>query len=74
MTDQYKAYLHVREFKTRKCVRCIGLTDISERHVERTMLGLLINADTDNYFIDDSDVDRARKKGNKSKQCVRGKP
>ena len=57
----YKAFLHIRELKTRKCVECIGLKNISDNHVERVMSGILRNMDTDKYFIDDSDVDRARK-------------
>ncbi len=61
MEEKYKAYLHVRELKTRKCVKCIGLKNIRDSNVERVMMGMLINMNTDDYFIDDSDVDRARK-------------
>ncbi len=60
MAEEYKAYLHVRELKTRKCVKCVGLKNISKNHVERVMSGMLINMNTNDYFVDDSDVDRAR--------------
>ena len=59
--EKYKAYLHVRDLTTRVCVHCVGLTDISDRHVERVMMGMLRNMNTDDYYIDDSDVDRAKK-------------
>ncbi len=65
MKDQYKAHLHVKEFKTRKCVKCVGLKNISPNHVERVMMGMLVNMNTDDYFIDDSDVDRAREEAGK---------
>jgi len=59
--DKYKAYLDVRDLKTRESVYRVGLTNLSDNHVERVMMGMLMKMDTDNYYIDDSDVDRARK-------------
>ena len=44
-------YLRVRNLHTR----------LSERHVERVMMGMLRNMNTDDYFIDDSEIDQARK-------------
>ncbi len=60
MSD-YVAYLHIRSLKDRKCVKCVGLSNINENYVEKVMGGILINMNKDEYFIDDSDVDRARK-------------
>jgi len=56
MTD-----LVIRELITHKEVHRVPLNSLNERHVERVMFGILRNMDTNNYFIDDSEVDRARK-------------
>lgn len=64
MTDdnnsKYKAFLIVRRFDTREEVSRIGLTNLSRSLVERVMMGMLKNMGED-YFIDDSEVDKARR-------------
>ena len=55
------AFLRVRDLHTRKIIDSVELTNLSENHVQRVMLGMLRNMDTDNYFIDDSEIDKARK-------------
>jgi hypothetical protein len=63
MSDpQYKAYLRVRSLATREIVHNVGLTSLNERRVERVMLGLLRNMDTNRFFVDASEVDEAREK------------
>ena len=55
------AYLRVRRFDTREIVHSVALhNSVSPRYVERIMMGMLINMNTDEYFIDDSEVDAAR--------------
>lgn len=60
---KYLAYLLVKDFQGNVIDR-IGLSNISEHHVERVMSGMLINMNPD-YYIDDSEVDAARKEINK---------
>ena len=57
---EYKAYLRVRSFDTREIVHSVGLSNLKESHVEKAMMGMLRNMNTDKYFIDDSEVDAAR--------------
>ncbi len=59
MDKQYKAFLVVRDMNRNEIDR-IGLSSLDENYVERVMMGMLRNMDTDNYFIDDSEVDKAR--------------
>lgn len=62
MDDQdkeYLAFLIVRNIKTHEEAGRVGLSHIDDRYVERVMSGMLINMGED-YYIDDSDVDRAR--------------
>jgi hypothetical protein len=59
--EKVLADLVVRRFGDRSEVSRIPLHNLSENHVDRVMSGMLINMDTDNYFIDDSEVDKARK-------------
>jgi hypothetical protein len=54
------ADLIVRELKTRKEVHRVPLTNLSENAVQRVMMGMLRNM-SDAYFIDDSEIDKARK-------------
>lgn len=61
MADKYKAYLRIRRIDTRECVHSIGLSSLTDSHVERVMLGALRNMDMENFVIDDSEVDEARK-------------
>jgi hypothetical protein len=56
----YPAYLVIRSIEDRAEVKRIGVSSLSERHVERVMRGLLINMDTGRFFIDESEVDKAR--------------
>jgi len=60
MTPEYKAYLRVRSFDTREIVHSVGLTNIGRSYVEKVMMGMLRNMNTDKYFVDDSEVDAAR--------------
>jgi len=63
MKPQPVAYLHVRRLDTREIVHSVPLQRSDLRHVERVMMGMLINMNTDEYFIDDSEVDAVRKEG-----------
>ena len=54
------AYLRIRRFDTREVVRSVALHSVRRRYVERVMMGMLINMNTADYFIDDSEVDAAR--------------
>jgi len=60
MAQEYKAYLRVRSFDTRDIISSVGLTNLRHSHVEKVMMGMLRNMNTDDYFIDDSEVDVAR--------------
>jgi hypothetical protein len=51
------ANLYVKSFDTGEVVKIIPLKSTGERHVERVMLGLLRNMNTDDYYIDDSEVE-----------------
>jgi len=57
---EYKAYLRVRSLETREIISSVGLSDLRDSHVERVMMGMLRNMNTDKYFVDDSKVDAAR--------------
>lgn len=58
---KYLAYLRIRRFDTREIVHSVGVSNLGEGYIERVMYGMLINMNTDQYFIDDSEVDEARK-------------
>ena len=58
---EYKAHLIIRRLGTNEEVDRIGLTSLGEEHVEKVMRGILRQMDTDKYYIDDSEVDEARK-------------
>lgn len=62
MSTEYKAYLRVRKLGTDELIHSVGLQQINQSYVERVMRGMLINMDTDNYYIDDSEVEEAQKK------------
>ena len=51
--------LYVRDFETRSVIKEIPISNTSARHVERVMMGLLRNMDTDRFFIDDSEMEEA---------------
>ena len=53
---EYKAYLRVRRLGTNEIVHSVGLSSTHWRHVERVMMGLLRNMDTDRFYVDDSEV------------------
>lgn len=57
-----KAYLRVRDLETGKSVHSVAINNLSDRHVERVMLGMLRNMNRDKYFIDDGEVDAAKEK------------
>ena len=52
--------LVIREIVSRKEVHRVHLANVSERHVEKTMRGILRQMDTDRFFVDDSEADIAR--------------
>jgi hypothetical protein len=62
-----KPALIVRDVKTREEVDRVELSSVNENHVERVMSGMLINMSPD-YFVDDSEVDAARKKQERKKK------
>lgn len=49
--------LKVVDLETREVVHKVEVTNDNPRHVEKVMLGMLRNMDTEKYFIDDSDFD-----------------
>lgn len=49
--------LYIRDFDTRSIVKEIDVTGHSERQVEKIMMGMLINMNTEDYFVDDSDCE-----------------
>jgi len=51
-----KQVLKVVEFETRKVVSEVDVTGQSRRIVEKVMLGMLRNMNTDRFFIDDSEA------------------
>lgn len=63
MTDKKPlAHLIVKSFDGHKVIKKIALHNLDENHVERVMLGLLRQMDRDRFYVDDSEVDEARKK------------
>lgn len=59
METQYKAYLRIRDYDG-NLIDSIGLSHVDEDYVERVMMGMMINMDTDHYLIDDSEATKAR--------------
>ena len=55
------ADLVVRKLVSHEEVVRVPVLYLDENYVEKVMSGMLINMDTDNYFIDDSEIDAARK-------------
>lgn len=51
-----KQVLHVRRFDTRESVKQIDVTGKGARAVEKIMAGMLINMNTDDYFVDDDEA------------------
>ena len=47
--------LYVKVIKTREIVHTVPLKSTNWRYIEKVMLGMLRNMDTDNYFIDDNE-------------------
>lgn len=47
--------LYIRDFATRSVIDTVDVTGRSERQVEKIMMGMLINMNTDEYFVDDSE-------------------
>jgi len=50
------ANLYVRRLDTREIVHTVDVGNKSESQVERVLRGMLINMNTDEYFIDDDEV------------------
>jgi hypothetical protein len=55
----YPAYLVIRRLDDRSEVKRIGVSHLDDRYVGKVMSGLLRNMNTDDYFIDDTEVDKA---------------
>ena len=51
------ADLVVRRLGTREEVSRVTVTSRTQRHVERVMMGMLGNMDTDKFYVDDSEFD-----------------
>ena len=49
-----KRYLNVVEIGTNKIVKSIDVTGKSERAIERIERGMLINMNTDKFYVDDT--------------------
>jgi len=56
------AHLLVKSFETDEVIKKLAIHDLDEKHIERVMLGLLRQMDRERYYVDDSEVDEARKK------------
>jgi hypothetical protein len=54
--EKTMASLHVRRFDTREIVHSVELTSTNDRYVEQVMLGMLRNMNTEEYYVDDSEV------------------
>lgn len=65
---EYPAYLVVRRLGTDEEIERIGVSYLNEYYVDRVMTGILINMNKDEFFIDDSEVDAARERANKSRE------
>ena len=52
-----KRFLRVKKFGTNEEIHKVEITNPTSRKVERVMSGMLINMNTDEYYIDDSDFD-----------------
>lgn len=59
---QFLAHLHIRRMGTAETVKSIGLTSLSERYVNKVMMGLMRNMNLDSYYVDDSEVKAAKEK------------
>lgn len=51
-----KQYLYVRDIETREVVHTVDVTGRNENMVEKVMRGMLINMNTNKYFVDDSEA------------------
>jgi curli biogenesis system outer membrane secretion channel CsgG len=51
-----KQVLKIVEFKTGEVIKVIDVTGRSDSSVERVMRGILINMNTDEYYIDDDEA------------------
>ena len=54
-----KAYLRIRDFATDELIHSVGLKVITERRVDKVILGIEINLAPELY-VDDSEVIEAR--------------
>ena len=55
-----KVCLVVRKLGSDEEITRVSVTNYNERHIEKVMMGMLRNMDTETYYVDDSEVDRAR--------------
>lgn len=45
--------LEITNHKTGKIARTVDTSQMSDRSIERTMMGMLINMDTENWYINE---------------------
>jgi hypothetical protein len=50
-------FLRVRELGTHKEIQKVKVSNPSHRNIEKIMMGMFINMDTDRFYIDDSEFD-----------------
>jgi len=55
MTTEAKREILVKHIKTEEIVKRIDVTGKSEQHIERCMMGMLINMNQEDYRIEDTD-------------------
>jgi len=47
--------IYIRDFRTRSAIKTIDVTGRSARECEKIVTGILINLNTEDYFVDDSE-------------------
>lgn len=56
-----KAKVYVKELGTNRVVHTVEVSlPCSDRQQERLLYGMLANMNTDKYYVDDSELDKAR--------------
>ena len=49
--------LYIRDLNTREAIKTMPMSNSHPKHIERVMMGLLRQMDTDRFYIDDSEFD-----------------
>jgi len=55
--------IYIKRISNDEVVKTIDVTGKSERHIGRCVAGILINMDTDNFYIDDSETEQEATSG-----------